>query len=262
MEGLTRVTPDIYRLVVPFLDIYTSVFVVRTEEGDLLYDTATYPEDIDKYIVPALNELGVTRESLKVVIVSHNHRDHAGGLSRFAELYPNTVIAAGSSACTERVSGRNVRVLSDGESVLGPLSALMIPGHESDCIGIIDKRTATLLSGDGLQLYGIYGSGAWGSNIDIISEHIAVCEKIKSLGLNTVIASHDYHPCGYRADGFVAIARYADQCIAALYTVRDYILANPEITDNTELAQRYNAHSGLPTVGRHVFAAVREVLCK
>ena len=262
MNELSKVTPYIYRLVVPFLDIYTTVFVIRTEEGDVLFDTATYPEDIDNCIVPALRELGVTRESLKLVVVSHNHRDHAGGLARFSELYPDTVIAAGSADCAERVPSREVRVVKDGECLIGPLSILLIQGHEPDCIGVIDHRTETLLSGDGLQLYGIYGSGAWGSNIDIIREHIEVCAKIKTLGLNSIIAAHDFHPWGFRADGKEEIDRYTDECVNALYAARDYILANPSVTDDTELAAMYNEQSGLPTVGRHVFKAVREVLCK
>ena len=260
--GLTEVTSNIYRLVVPFLDIYTSVFVIRTPEGDVLFDTATYPEDIDNYVVPALSKLGVTKESLKSVVVSHNHRDHAGGLARFSELYPDTVIVAGSGDAGERVPGKSVRVVQDGECLIGPLSILFIKGHEPDCIGVIDNRTKTLLSGDGLQLYGIYGSGAWGSNIDIIKEHIEVCSKIKTLGLNTIIAAHDFHPMGWRADGECEICAFCDKCVEALYTARDYVLAHPEVKDDTELAAMYNAQSGLPTVGRHVFRAVREVLCK
>ena len=54
MKELTLAAPHIHRLEVPFLDIYTTVFLVETEEGIVVFDTATYPEDMDTYLVPAL----------------------------------------------------------------------------------------------------------------------------------------------------------------------------------------------------------------
>jgi len=254
MKELALAAPHIHRLVVPFLDIYTTIFLVETEEGTVVYDTATYPEDMDNWLVPALRELGV--EKPVWVVISHNHRDHAGGLARFAQLYPNTPIAAGSEACGERVPGRTVRVLSDGETLVGPLKAVTVPGHTADCVGILDTRTGTLLSGDGLQLYGIYGSGAWGANISLIPEHIAAGEKLKTLDIQTVLASHNYHPRDWRADGKEAVADYIDQCAKALKDIRRYAMQYPEL-DEQEVAERYNAQSGLPTVSPRIFKAAR-----
>ena len=54
MLDITAITPEIHRVVVPFLDIFTTVFVVRTPAGALLFDTATYPEDADNYPSPRL----------------------------------------------------------------------------------------------------------------------------------------------------------------------------------------------------------------
>lgn len=254
MKELALAAPHIHRLVVPFLDIYTTIFLVETEEGTVVYDTATYPEDMDNWLVPALRELGV--EKPVWVVISHNHRDHAGGLARFAQLYPNTPIAAGSEACGERVPGRTVRVLSDGETLAGPLKAVTVPGHTADCVGILDTRTGTLLSGDGLQLYGIYGSGAWGANISLIPEHIAAGKKLKEMDIQTVLASHNYHPRDWRADGKEAVADYIDQCARALKDIRLYAMQYPEL-DEQEVAERYNAQSGLPTVSPRIFKAAR-----
>lgn len=255
MTGLTKLTPDIYRLVVPFLDIYTTVFIVKTPDGYMLFDTATYPEDIDNYIVPALTEIGVSADELKYVHISHNHRDHAGGLERFAELFPNTAICAGSDSCGERVPGREITVLNEGDTVLGVLRAVRIPGHTPDSTGILDTRTKTLLSGDSLQLYGIFGSGAWGSNISLIPEHIEACKRLHSLDITTIVAAHDYHPCGWRADGKAEVDRYIDECPKALYDIRDFMSAYLQLDDEA-LAEMYNSEK-LPRVGKHIFKAMR-----
>ncbi len=255
MKELTLAAPHIHRLEVPFLDIYTTVFLVETEEGIVVFDTATYPEDMDTYLVPALRELGAERPLW--VVISHNHRDHAGGLTRFAELFPETPVAAGSEACSERIPGRTVRVLSDGETLVGPLKAVTIPGHTADAIGILDTRTGTLMSGDCLQMYGIYGSGAWGANISLIPEHIAAGEKLLTMDIQTILASHNYHPHDWRADGKEAVADYIAQCAKALRDIRAYGLAHSE-QDVVAIAEAYNASSGLPRVASRIFKAAME----
>ena len=256
MTELTAVTPNIYRLVIPFLDIYTTVFVVTTDSGSVLIDTATYPEDIENYVVPALQELNIPAEKLLYTVITHNHRDHAGGLERFAQLFPNTVVAAGSTGCEARIPGHSVQVLEDGQTLLGPLKAVSLPGHTADFIGILDTRTNTLISGDGLQMYGIYGSGNWGANISLIPEHLALGKRLKQMDIDTILASHNYHPCDWRADGKEAVHRYIDECANALYDIKAYADRYPELDDQA-LAEQYNAQSGLPTVGAHVFKALR-----
>ena len=255
MKELTLAAPHIHRLVVPFLDIYTTIFLIDTPEGLVVFDTATYPEDMDNYLVPALKELGV--ETPAWVVISHNHRDHAGGLARFAELYPATGIAAGSEDCGQRVEGKPVRVLTDGETLLGPLQAVSIPGHTRDAVGILDTRTGTLLSGDGLQLYGIMGSGAWGANIGLIPEHIAAIQKLGAMDIQTILTCHNYEPRDWRADGKEAVADYLLQCRLALQDIRSYALSRKNL-DPEHIAETYNASSGLPTVAPRIFKAALE----
>ena len=255
MQELTLAAPHIHRLEVPFLDIYTTIFLVETDEGVVVFDTATYPEDMDGLLAPALQELGV--EKPLWVVISHNHRDHAGGLARFVELFPETGIAAGSEECAERVPGKTVRVLADGETLVGPLKAVTIPGHTADAIGILDTRTGTLLTGDCLQMYGIYGSGAWGANISRIPEHIAAGQKLLTLDIQTILASHNYHPHDWRADGKEAVADYIAQCANALRDIRAYGLAHKD-QEVADIAAAYNATSNLPRVASRIFKAAME----
>jgi len=261
MENLTAITPNIHRLVVPFIDIYTTVHIVKTPEGDLLFDTATYPEDMDNYIFPALEELGVTEESLKYVFISHAHRDHAGGLARFQEKYPKTCVLSRSADLKEKYADYQVVALEDGDSILGDLRIVTIPGHTLDCAAIYDTRSKVLLTGDCLQLYGIYGSGKWAANISLPVEHLESIEKLRTMEIETIVASHNYHPCDYKAEGRAQILRYFHECADPLYKVRDMILANPELSDE-EITEKYNAPKNLPTLGAHVPARIREAMSR
>lgn len=62
--------------------------------GALVFDAASFDSDIDGYIVPFPEELGITPAMLKYVFISHNHIDHAGGLSAFMKKYPETCIVS------------------------------------------------------------------------------------------------------------------------------------------------------------------------
>ena len=52
MQSLAE-TAHITRITIPFLDIDTAVFLIATPDGRILFDTVTYPTDIDEYILPA-----------------------------------------------------------------------------------------------------------------------------------------------------------------------------------------------------------------
>lgn len=259
MLDITAITPDIHRVVVPFLDIFTTVFVVKTPAGVLLFDTATYPEDADNYLIPALDELSVTAEDLKYVFISHAHRDHAGGLERFMELRPDTCIVTPNDGLKEKFAGKTLLSPVEGDLLLDVLRVVEIPGHTPDAVGLLDTRTGTLLTGDGLQVFGIYGSGNWGANISYPAEHVAALERIRTLNPTAIYASHDYYPCDNCACTPADVARYLSLCAAALHNIRGFICAHPAL-DNAALSALYNETSGLPKVGSHVFGGVRRAM--
>ena len=77
------------------------------------------------------------------------------------------------------------------------------------------------------------------------------------MNLQTILASHNYHPCDWRADGKEAVADYIAQCAKALRDIRAYTLAHPDQTPE-EMAEAYNAASNLPTVSSRIFKAAAE----
>ena len=68
----------IYRLKIPFDTVYTSVFLVEHEGEAVIVDCATTRLDVEDYIVPALAEKGYSLSSLKAIVITQTHEDHAG----------------------------------------------------------------------------------------------------------------------------------------------------------------------------------------
>lgn len=127
----------IFRLKVPFEEIYTSVFLVESGAGAILVDCATTDEDVDRFILPALARLGHDPADLVALVLTHWHEDHAGGRNRLLEHAPR------------------LTVITDERQIADGVSTYPLPGHTDDMIGVLDDRTHTLITGDGLQGAGV-----------------------------------------------------------------------------------------------------------
>lgn len=128
---------NIYRLKVPFDTVYTSVFFIDSDEKKILVDCATWQSDVDEIIIPALVSLGYSLTDIDTIVLTHKHGDHVGGLNRILELHPN------------------INVVSDPCDLTASLFTYPLPGHTNDSIGVFDKKSGTLISGDGLQGAGV-----------------------------------------------------------------------------------------------------------
>jgi len=256
---MTEIVPSIFRLTIPFEDVYTTVFMIRTPQGLVLFDTATYESDVDQYILPALEQLNAGRDQLKYIVLSHSHRDHAGGVSRLTELFPQACVVSMNESLCCSLSPHPYLIPEDGTLLLECLSIIAIPGHAPDCLGLYDTRTHTLLTGDSLQASGLYGNGKWGANITMIREHLQALDRLRTLDIAALIASHEYHPCGFAATDSESIRSYTDGCEAALYRIRDFLSGCPELDDGAA-ADQYNLRTSLPSLGAHVVRAVRNAV--
>ena len=130
-------TEHILRLKVIFESVYTSVFLIKAEKKAFLVDCATTPWDVDEVICPALAEEGFALSDIDALVVTHGHSDHAGGLARIKELAPG------------------IRVVREPCSLTDKICTYPLPGHTEDMLGVLDSRTGTLISGDGLQGAGV-----------------------------------------------------------------------------------------------------------
>ncbi len=174
MSGFYEETTGIYRLRVPFENIYTSVFLITSEENKILVDCGTTAYDVASVILPSLSELGYTLSDLNMLVLTHHHSDHSGGLARIREIAPS------------------IAVITDIREVFEKATTYALPGHTEDSIGILDGRTGTLISGDALQGAGI---DKYRCSTKCADKYIETLEKIKSdESIENILFSHAYEP--------------------------------------------------------------------
>ena len=260
MKNLTQINENIFRYTLPYKDIFTTVYTIKTDAGYLLFDSASFDSDFEEHLLPLLKELNISEDELKYVFISHDHTDHSGGLKTFMEHFPKTCIISRSPALIERYSGYNTLLPAENTIILKNLKVISIIGHTHDSSAILDMRTNTLISGDCLQLYGIFGSGNWGSNIPIPHTHINEINKLKKMEIEQILTAHDYHPYGYSYVGKEEIEKALDACIEPLYKIKDIIMSAPDLSDE-EICKKYNSEK-LPTLGAHVVRNIRNYLIK
>lgn len=170
-----KVLGQIYRLKVPFEDLYTSVFLIKTASGNVLVDCATTSFDVNEYILPALTNLNLTIFDVKYLVLTHNHIDHAGGKNRLLELNSNIIVI------TEYCS-----------NFINELSLYKLSGHVINCIGVFEKSTKTLITGDGLQGAGV---GKYRTSICDNNEYLKTIQNIKNdKNVENILFSHAYEP--------------------------------------------------------------------
>lgn len=167
-------TEGVFRLRIPFEAIYTSVFLVETENVKILVDCGASARDVDEHIIPALLAHGVTPSEVDILVLTHHHGDHAGGLKRLQQLIPH------------------LKVVREVSRVANGIVTYPMVGHTKDCIGVLDEKSGTLITGDGLQGAGVdkyrcYTQDPEGYLATI--ERIRADERIKAL-----LFSHAYEP--------------------------------------------------------------------
>lgn len=203
--NVEKIDQGLYRILVPFQDLYTTVYVVQTNKGTALIDSATTPSDVDQFILPALNQIGIGQDEFRYLLLTHSHGDHAGGVARLFECFPKAQVRASFEHPLQQAN-----LIAEGEVFLGCLTAVSLPGHTKNSVGYLDTRTNTLLSGDCLQLKGV---GKYRNGISIPDQYIASAKKLQTMQIDRIVAAHDYDPLGSTATGRAEVDAYLKMCI-------------------------------------------------
>jgi glyoxylase-like metal-dependent hydrolase (beta-lactamase superfamily II) len=181
MARFEKEIDGIYRLAFPFDTVFTSIFLITTEIERVLVDTGASGDDVDTYLLPALSELGLSLNGISALVLTHRHGDHAGGMQRIMELCPH------------------MRVITRAGEQLGPLLTYPLPGHTEDMIGVLDGRTHTLVTGDGLQGDGV---DKYRCSLRDREAYLETLSRIEKDGrIENLIFSHAYEPW-YKASVF------------------------------------------------------------
>lgn len=251
-----RISEHITALKRPYKGIETTVLLVRTPLGAVLFDAASYEEDIREGVLPWLTEQGIAVGEVKYVFISHDHADHAGGLPTLLECLPHLRVVTQSAALRDKYGAGCVHIAGAGEMLLDCLQVVSIPGHTADSAALLDTRDGTLICGDCLQLHGIFGQGKWGANVPYPTEHRLAIARLREMPIETVVTAHDYYPMGEIYRGREEIAAALDACLAPLDRIEGLIAAFPELGDEA-ICAIYNEAPMTPTLGSHVVKAVR-----
>ncbi len=195
-----KLKKGLYRIVIPFENIYTSAYVLTVKSEAALVDSGISVNDAEDYIIPFVKNLGLT---VKYIVSSHSHSDHIGGRKRLIKEYPKA----------ECVDFFEANRWQDGDMLFDRFMLLNLKGHSLDGLVLYDIKTKTLLSGDSLQQYGI---GKYRNGVQTRKEYLKDIERLRTLDIRTVIASHDYDPLGYLIEGKEKVSNMYDVCIKAI----------------------------------------------
>ena len=254
---ITVINENISRLTIPYKDIYTTVYLIKCGEEYMLFDAASFDEDTENYLVPFLEKAGVTEENLKYVFISHNHKDHSGGLPEFIKHFSKTAIISRSADLKENLSDYKVLCPEDGEVFLGCLETVAIKGHTLCSQALYDRRSKILITGDCFQAFGILGSGMWGANIRLPKEHFEALDKVSKMDIETIYAAHDYEPYGHTVSGREMVLKYIGACREPLLNIKKLIAENSSLSPE-EIAEKYNSDETLPKIGAWVAEAIKK----
>ena len=228
------ITEGILRLDIPFDSLYTSVFLVRGEQP-ILIDSATTKDDVTAIILPALAACGIDRDTEGTLLITHRHGDHNGGTEPLLAALPRF----------------RFRTLQAGER-LGALEAVPLGGHTLDSMGYFDTRTRTLMTGDGLQFFGV---GKYGCSIVDAAVYEQTLARVRALAPDSLLPSHNFVGGTDAALGKDA----ATQAIDAAHDVWEELkrFVREGDGDVEALAQAFRAqHADLPPLPRITIKAI------
>src|SRR5262245_6198156 len=160
---------------------YTAAYLVRGSEPAIV---ETGPATSFEPVVAGLERLGIGSQDLAHIAVTHIHLDHAGGVWRIAERFPDATVwvhergarhladptrlrasvesiygpetMASLFGTVEPVAAQRIRALDDGAAIgLGgrSLRAVYTPGHAKHHMALADSATGAVFTGDALGIH-------------------------------------------------------------------------------------------------------------
>jgi len=229
--GFEEVLPGTYLLKVPFGPVWTGIILVRGEKNILIDSSHLEPE---KYLLPALEDLGMKPGDIDWLLNTHVHGDHIGGHHALVTRYGLKTATLKSAAdalrdpvkVAVRVRTRFPknspppqsylkgvepdRMLGEGELLEGRFYAVATPGHDDDCLTWVDTGTGTGFSGDSVQGNGTPTQGV-GFYRDLAAYRRSL-DRLSELKLANLVCGHFYDGIGCVVKGPGAVSEALRYC--------------------------------------------------
>ena len=226
-----EVLPGTFLLKVPFGPVWTGIILVRGEKNILIDSSHLEPE---KYLLPALDDLGMKVEDIDWLLNTHVHGDHIGGHHALVTRYglKTATLKSAADALRDPVKvavrvrtrfPRNSpppqsylkgvepdRLLDERELLEGRFFALATPGHDDDCLTWVDSLTGTAFTGDSIQANGTPTQGI-GFYRDL-SAYRRSLDVLAGEGLENLVCAHDYAGIGSVVKGRDAVSAALRYC--------------------------------------------------
>jgi glyoxylase-like metal-dependent hydrolase (beta-lactamase superfamily II) len=208
---ITQVLPNVYQ----FTFRYANVFLI-VEDKLTLIDTGVRGNS--KWVIKFIRKLGRSPEDISLIVLTHNHFDHTGGLKDLRKVtaakvagpktdfslekgvvpYPDYVIRflalPGFNLLKKRLilTARDIDILLEGGEtlpVLGGLQVILTPGHTCGGISLYAPRQKILFVGDAIKKRKGLHFPLKTSTTDV-NQAIASIEKMTKLDVQTICFGH------------------------------------------------------------------------
>lgn len=244
-----EVAEGIYRLCIPFDgNIYTTVFALVEKRGSIVVDCGSNEYDAINYIIPAIESLEITPDWF---ICTHLHGDHCGGLETLIKKYPHADV--GGFFNKKFANHKRTQTLENGQELFERFKCFHMSGHSNDGLMVYDKKCEILISGDGLQQFGLTRFGTSISNLRLYKLTI---EMVRRLNPKIIIASHDYEPLGYYVEGG-EVEKLLLNCEDAIDRIEAFVNENIELTADLIAKCYAEKFPNLPKVPINTFVSIK-----
>ena len=168
-------------------------WVVKTSDGLVLIDTLNNTDEAANIIVPGMRKLGLDPDQIKVVILTHSHNDHTGGMQYFRE--------KGLRLMASEVDWAQLGGVPNAESVIHDgqvlkfgdtsITLVLIPGHTAGTIAAMfpvfdhGQRHMAALTG------GIGPTGGLDMHQTVIGSLAHLASVTKQAGVDVLLDPHE-----------------------------------------------------------------------
>jgi glyoxylase-like metal-dependent hydrolase (beta-lactamase superfamily II) len=167
----------------------SNIYVIGKEEVTMI-DTGV--GNSSNPIFPQLKDLGIHPESIKQVILTHEHHDHAMGVYLILEkAVPKIYVHEKATKYFAPNFGDFIYKLNDGaiiDTSIGHFKVYWTPGHTRGSICLYNSKKKILVSGDTVFPDGYYGRyNGEGGSFDTIVESL---RKLTKLDCEVMLPGH------------------------------------------------------------------------